>query len=106
MTYFLFQSTLIISVAFIAGAIIGWWLHHFTKEPTASSDNDLGLIKNYLAESIKENARLKLQIRNTEEKIEKLNQKAQHDSFSGRDIDALQAFEETLKKAQMRKYLN
>ena len=106
MTYFLYQSALVISIAFIAGAFIGWWLHHFSKESNQSTDSDLGLVKNFLAESIKENARLKLQLRNTEEKIDKLNKKTFTPSVSGADIEAFQAFEETMKKAQMRKFLN
>jgi len=106
MAYFILQSALITSIAFIAGALIGWWLHLLTKQSVSTNDNDLGLIKNYLAESIKENARLKLQLRNTEERIEKLNKKSLSPDISGADIEAIQAFQDTMKKAQMRKYLN
>jgi len=107
MAYFLYQSALVTSIAFIAGAIIGWWLHHHhSKESSHSNDSDLGLVKNYLAESIKENARLKLQQRNMEEKIDKLSNNTRISDISSIDFEAFQAFEETMKEAQMRKYLN
>lgn len=107
MAYFLYQSALITSIAFIAGAIIGWWLHHYyDKDSNSSTDNDLGLVKNYLAESIKENAQLKLQLRNTEDRIDKLSNTAQIPDIKGIDFEAFQAFEETLKEAKMQKYLN
>ncbi len=107
MLYLLFQSALITSVAFIAGAIVGWWLHHFSKGSSQSSHSDLSLIKDYLAESIKENARLKVQLKNTEEKMDKLSNKPfTHHNISGVDVEAFQAFERTLKEAQLRKYLN
>lgn len=107
MAYFLYQSTFIMSIAFIAGTIIGWWFHYYTKkEANPSVDSDLRLVKNYLAESIKENARLKLQLRNTEEKIEKLTSNTQTPDMRGIDFEAFQAFEDTVKAAQMCKYLN
>ncbi len=108
MAYFLYQSALVISIAFIAGAIIGWWLHYYyysSKEPSHLNDSDLGLVKNYLAESIKENARLKHQLRNTEDKVDKLSINTR-DPNRGIDFEAYQAFEETIKEAQMRKYLH
>lgn len=106
MAYFLYQSALVISIAFIAGTIIGWWLHHYSSKKTShSNDSDLGLVKNYLAESIKENARLKHQLRNTEDKVDKLSINAR-DPNRGIDFEAYQVFEETIKEAQMRKYLN
>ncbi len=105
MTYFLLQITFVTSIAFIAGAIIGWWLHHYyNKKPT--SDNDLGLIKSYLAESIKENALLKLQLKNAESSINKLRNSDRLNTLKENDFDAFKAFEDTLKEAQMRKYLN
>jgi len=107
MLYLLFQSTLIISAAFIAGAIIGWWLHHFSNGSNQSSHSDLSLIKDYLAESIKENARLKVQLKNTEEKMDKLSNKPfTHNNITGVDVEAFQAFERTMEEAQLRKYLN
>ncbi len=106
MTYFLFQSALITTIAFIAGAIVGWWFHYFIEKSDASSDSDLGLVKDYLAESIKENARLKLQLKYTEDKIDKFSTSKNLKNISNVDFDAFQAFEETIKEAHMRKYLN
>lgn len=107
MAYFLYQSVLITTIAFIAGAFIGWWLHHYYgKGESPSVDNDLGLVKNYLAESIKENARLKVQLRNTEDKVDQLSTSNNIPTINGVDFEAFQAFEDTLKEAQMRKYLN
>lgn len=108
MAYFLYQSALITTIAFIAGAIIGWWFHHYHGKDSSnlSTDDDLGLVKGYLAESIRENARLKLQLRNTEAKIDQLTSNAQIPNIKSVDLDAFQAFEDTMKEAQMRKYLN
>jgi len=107
MAYFLYQSVLITSIAFIAGAVIGWWLYHYYgKESSPALDSDLGLVKNYLAESIKENARLKLQLRNAEDKVDQLSRSNSIPSVKGVDFDAFQAFEDTVKEAQMCKYLN
>lgn len=107
MAYFLYQSVLITTIAFIAGAFIGWWLHHYYgKGRDSSEDNDLGLVKDYLAESIKENARLKVQLRNTEDKVDQLSESSNIQAINGVDFEAFQAFEDTMKQAQMRKYLN
>lgn len=106
MTYFLYQAALITTVAVIAGSIIGWWLHHFYgKEKQQTADSDLKLVKDYLAESLKESARLKLQLKQSEEKIEVYSQSKVPD-VKGVDFEAYQAFENTVKEAQLRKYLN
>lgn len=106
MTYFLFQTALVTSIALIAGAVIGWWLHHYYgKEKQQTASNDLSLVKNYLAESIRENARLKLQLKNTEEKVSVLSN-SKIPTIEGVDFEAYQTFEDTVKEAKMRKYLN
>lgn len=108
MGYFLFQTALVTSIAVIAGSVIGWWLHHYYgKQERQSSNNDLSLVKDYLAESIRENARLKLQLKQTEEKLDVMvNQDNTVPNVKGVDFEAYQAFENTVKEAQMRKYLN
>lgn len=107
MGYFLFQTALVTSIAVIAGSVIGWWLHHFYgKQERQSSNNDLSLVKDYLAESIRENARLKLQLKQTEEKLDVMIQDDTVPNVKGVDFEAYQAFENTVKEAQMRKYLN
>ena len=106
MAYFLYQTALLTTVAIIAGALIGWWLHHFYgKERRQSSSNDLSLVKDYLAESIRENARLKLQLKQSEEKIDTFS-RGVVPAVEGVDFEAYQAFENTVKEAQLRKYLN
>jgi len=106
MAYFIYQAALMSTVAVIAGTLIGWWLHrYYGQEQLTTSESDLDLVKNYLAESIKENARLKLQLEQTEEKVDVLvNQDAHH--IEGVDFEAYQAFENTVKEATMCKYLN
>lgn len=106
MAYFIFQTFFISTVAIIAGTGLGWWLHrYYAQEDAEVSDKDLVMVKNYLAESIKENARLKLQLKQTEEKIEVLvNEEVPQ--IQGVDFEAYQAFENTVKEASMRKYLN
>jgi len=107
MAYFLYQAALITTIAVIAGSIIGWWLHHFYgKQERQSSNNDLSLVKDYLAESIRENARLKIQLKQTEEKLEIMSHNDVVPDVKGVDFEAYQAFENTVKEAQMRKYLN
>jgi hypothetical protein len=109
MTYFIYQAALITTIAVTAGSVIGWWLHHFYgKEKQQTANNDLNLVKDYLAESIKENARLKLQLKSSEEKIEVFTQNDQNKvpKVGGVDFDAYQAFENTVKEAQLQKYLN
>ena len=107
MAYFLYQAALITTVAVIAGSFIGWWLHHFYgKQERQSSSNDLTMVKDYLAESIRENARLKIQLKQSEEKLEVLSQNDTVPNVKGVDFEAYQAFENTVKEAQMRKYLN
>jgi len=106
MAYFLYQAALITTIAVAAGSIIGWWLHHFYgKEKRQTASNDLSLVKEYLAESIKENARLKLQLKQAEEKVEVFSQN-KVPAVNGVDFEAYQAFENTVKEAQQRKYLN
>ncbi|MEE9326836.1 MAG: hypothetical protein V3U71_06020 [Cocleimonas sp.] len=106
MAYFLFQTLFISTVAILAGSGLGWWLHrYYSREKVEVADKDLEMVKNYLAESIKENARLKLQLKQTEEKIEVLvNEEVPQ--VQGIDFEAYQAFENTVKEANMRKYLN
>ena len=106
MAYFLYQTALLTTVAIIAGAVIGWWLHYYYgKEKRQSSSNDLSLVKDYLAESIRENARLKLQLKQSEEKIDAFN-RGVVPTVEGVDFEAYQTFENTVKEAQLRKYLN
>jgi hypothetical protein len=106
MAYFLYQTALVTSIAVIAGSFIGWWLHHFYgKQERQSSNNDLNLVKDYLAESIRENARLKVQLKQSEEKLDIMSSN-EAPNIKGVDFEAYQAFENTVKEAQMRKYLN
>lgn len=106
MTYFLFQTALITTLAILAGSVIGWWLHHYYgKEQRETAKSEFSLVKDYLAESIKENARLKLKLKLSQEKIDILSNK-DNPVIQGIDFDAYQIFEETVKEAQMRKYLN
>ena len=106
MAYFLYQAALITTVAVIAGSCIGWWLHHFYgRQERQSSNNDLSLVKDYLAESIRENARLKIQLKQSEEKLDVMSS-SDVPNVKGVDFEAYQAFENTVKEAQMRKYLN
>lgn len=106
MTYFLFQTALVTSVALAGGTLIGWWLnHYYGKEKKQSVNNDLNMVKTYLAESIRENARLKLQLKNSEEKVITLSD-SKNSVVQGIDFEAYQTFEKTVKEAQMRKYLN
>jgi len=109
MTYFLYQTALVTSIALISGAILGWWLnHYYGKEEKQSADSDLSLVKNYLAESIRENARLKLELKNSEDKVTKLSNLSNANTpvIEGVDFEAYQAFENTVNEAKMRKYLN
>ncbi|MEE9446127.1 MAG: hypothetical protein V3V19_10740 [Cocleimonas sp.] len=106
MTYFLYQTALITTLAIFAGAVIGWWLHfYYGKDQREVAKNEFSLVKDYLAESIKENARLKLKLKLSQEKIDILSNN-ENPVIHGVDFDAYQVFEETVKEAQMRKYLN
>ena len=106
MAYFLYQAAFITIIAVIAGSFIGWWLHHYYgKQERQSSSNDLNMVKDYLAESIRENARLKIQLKQSEEKLDVMNSSNAPD-IKGVDFEAYQAFENTVKEAQKRKYLN
>jgi hypothetical protein len=106
MTYFLFQTALVTSIALFSGAIIGWWLHHYYgKQKRQTAHSDLSLVKNYLAESIRENSRLKLQLKSSEEKVNVLST-SHAPKIEGVDFEAYQTFENTVKEAKMRKYLN
>lgn len=106
MTYFLYQTALISTLAIFAGTIIGWWLHHFYgKERRQTESSDLNLVKDYLAESIRESARLKIQLKQAEERAQNLSDD-KSSKIEGVDFEAYQAFENTVKEAQLRKYLN
>lgn len=106
MTYFLYQTALISTIAILAGTVIGWWLHHYYgKEKRQSTHSDLNMVKDYLAESTRENARLKLQLKLSEEKLDALTSNKGKE-IEGVDFEAYQAFEKTVKEAQERKYLN
>lgn len=107
MTYFLLQTALISSIAVFSGVLMGWWLRAYLgKNQQANSDKDLSLVKGYLAESIKENARLKIQLKHASEKLENINKEEQIPTIKGVDFEAYQAFEDTVKEANLRKYLN
>ena len=107
MTYFLYQTALISTIAILAGTVIGWWLHHYYgKEKRQSAHSDFNLVKDYLAESTRENARLKLQLKLAEEKVDALSSSNKGKEVEGVDFEAYQAFEKTVKEAQLRKYLN
>ena len=109
MANFIYQAALITTIAVIAGSIIGWWLHYYYgKQKWQSNINDLTLVKDYLAESIRENAKLKIQLKQTEGKLEAMSQDQDNvaQNLKGIDFEAYQAFENTVKEAQMRKYLN
>ena len=106
MTYFIYQTAFITTIAIFSGSIIGWWMHHYYgKNKQQDSNKDLELVKSYLAESIKENARLKVQLKCSEEKVATLSC-SDLPKIQGVDFEAYQAFENTVKEAQMRKYLN
>ena len=106
MTYFLYQITLLSTIAVLAGIGIGWWLYfYYGQTKQVQSNKDLDMVKNYLAESVKENSRLKLQLKLSEEKIETLTQE-ELPGLGGVDFEAYKAFENTVKEANLRKYLN
>lgn len=106
MTYFLYQITLLSTIAVLAGVGIGWWLHlYYGQSNQAQSDKDLDAVKGYLAESVKENARLKVQLKHSEEKVETLIQE-DIPGMAGVDFEAYKAFENTIKEANLRKYLS
>ena len=106
MTYFLYQTVFISVVAVVSGIIIGWWLHHYYgKQRKQAAHDDFSIVKNYLAESIKESSRLKLQLEQSEAKIDLLTTE-QTIKIKGVDFEAYQAFENTVKEAQLRKFLN
>ena len=106
MTNFLLQISLLSFIAVLAGVIIGWFLHFYYGQTTQPDSNkDLDVVKGYLAESVKENSRLKLQLKQSEEKIEVLTQE-EIPGLSGVDFDAYKAFENTIKEANLRKYLS
>ena len=106
MTYFLFQITLLSTFAVLAGIGIGWWLRfYYGQNHQVQANKDLESVKGYLAESVKENARLKLQLKHSEEKIETLTQE-EIPGLGGVDFEAYKAFENTIKEANLRKYLS
>lgn len=106
MTYFLYQIACLSTVALLAGSGIGWWLHYYYgRSNQVQSSQDLETIKGYLAESVKENTRLKIKIKHTEEKLEALTQE-EIPGLGGVDFEAYKAFENTIKEAHLRKYLS
>jgi len=106
MTYFLFQITLLSTIAVLAGVGIGWWLHfYYGQSNKIQADKDLDAVKGFLAESVKENSRLKIQLKHIEEKLETLSEE-ELPGLSGVDFEAYKAFENTIKEANLRKYLS
>jgi len=106
MTNFLVQISLLSCIAVVAGMVIGWFLHfYYGQTNDQESNKDLDTVKGYLAESVKENARVKLQLKQAEEKIEVLSQE-EIPGLSGVDFEAYKAFENTIKEANLRKYLS
>ena len=106
MTHFLLQISILTTIAVMAGIAVGWWLHfYYGINAQEASNKDLDAVKGYLAESVKENARLKLQIKQAEEKIDVLTQE-DIPGLSGVDFEAYKAFENTIKEANLRKYLS
>ena len=108
MMYFLLQISILSTIAIIFGGVMGWWMHSCygqQKKTQQSSNKDLDLVKGYLAESVKENVRLKLQLKQSEEKVDILAQE-EIPGLSGVDFEAYKAFENTIKEANLRKYLS
>jgi len=106
MTNFLLQIALLSTVGVLAGVGIGWWAHFYYGQPKREqSSKDLEAVKGYLAESVKENSRLKLQVKQLDEKIEVLTQE-DIPGLSGVDFEAYKAFENTIKEVNLRKYLS
>ena len=106
MTYFIYQITLLSTIAVLAGIGIGWWLHfYYGQGQRVQSDKNLDEVKDYLAESVKENAHLKIKLKHSEEKIEILTQE-EIPGLGGVDFEAYKAFENTIKEANLRKYLS
>ena len=106
MTYFLYQITLLSTIAVLAGVGIGWWLHfYYGRTQQVHADKDLDVVKGYLAESVKTNSRLKIQLKQSEEQIETLTQE-ELPGLGGVDFEAYKAFENTIKEANLRKYLS
>lgn len=106
MALFIFQVTLITSLAVGAGILLGWWAHIYSKKDRIQAlEKELSLVKNYFTDSIKESAHTKLKLKLAEEKVDLLSRsKTSH--IEGVDFEAYQLFENTVKEAQMRKYLN
>ena len=105
MALFLLQVTLITTIAVAAGIVLGWWAHiYFNKDQETTKQRELNQVKNYFTDAIKESARVKLQLKLAEEKIDLLSTKAPE--VEGVDFEAYQIFENTVKEAKLRKYLN
>lgn len=105
MTLFIIQLTLITTIAVAAGVLLGWWANiYYRKEQEQNLRDELQLLKSYFSESLKENSKVKLQLKLAEEKIDLLG--AKQPVVDGIDFEAYQVFENTVKEAQMRKYLN
>lgn len=106
MALFILQVTLITTIAVAAGMLLGWWAHiYHKKDHVKNLEKELSLVKNYFTDSIKESSRTKLQLKLAEEKIDLLSRSTQPQT-EGVDFEAYQVFENTVKEAQMRKYLN
>ncbi|MEH6455378.1 MAG: hypothetical protein V7749_03590 [Cocleimonas sp.] len=106
MTYFIYQITLLSTIAVLAGIGIGWWLHfYYGQSKRVQPSKDLDALKGYLAESVKTNAHLKIKLKHAEEQIETLTQE-EIPGLGGVDFEAYKAFENTIKEANLRKYLS
>jgi hypothetical protein len=106
MTLFILQITLITTIAVAAGVALGWWANiYYRKEQEDTLKKELQLLKSYFSESLKENSKVKLQLKLAEEKIDVLGTN-KASVIDGVDFEAYQIFENTVKEARMRKYLN
>ncbi len=106
MTFFILQITLITTIAVAAGIVIGWWANiYYKKDQEGALRREHQLLKTYFSESIKENSKVKLQLKLAEEKIDVLGMNNET-IINGIDFEAYQIFENTVKEAKMRKYLN
>jgi len=73
MTLFILQITLITTIAVAAGVALGWWANiYYKKEQENTLKKELQLLKSYFSESLKENSKVKLQLKLAEEKIDVL----------------------------------
>jgi len=106
MALFILQITLITTIAVSAGVLLGWWAHiYYQKDQIRSLQKELKLVKNYFTDSIKESSHAKLKLKLAEEKIDLLS-RSKMPQIEGVDFEAYRLFENTVKEAKMRKYLN